>query len=181
MGLRKHEWRAALCQRVPVALLDGPASLCPSDRKVLLFDGQIATGDQANEVHRVGCRPRFVEIVDSPDQPALEVTPGAEVFDVQVAYSKNLRRPGRVWADQRPPLRPPVKRGAKKRKRRLSHVAMLQSYVGLHHPHVARRPLFEMGGGFDNVRQLMFFFAHESTTWSHRRWSGGRVSLLRFT
>src|SRR5260221_12058460 len=108
MGLRKHEWRAALCQRVPVALLDGPGSLFPSDRKVLLFDGQIATGDQANKVHRVRRRPGFVEIVDSPDQPALEVTPGAEVFDVQVAYGKNLRHPGQVWADHRQPLRPPV-------------------------------------------------------------------------
>src|SRR5258707_14798162 len=72
-------------------------------------------------------------------------------------------RAGQVWADERPPLGPAIKCGAKKREGRLGHVPVLQLHVGLHHADVATRPFFKVGGRTDNVRQLMFIVAHESS------------------
>src|SRR5712664_3403299 len=116
---RQNEWRAAFRQRVAVTLLDCAAGLLSSDGEVLFFYRQIATGDQSNQVHGIGRRPSFVEIVDSPDEAPFKVAPRAKIFHVQVADSENLWRPGQLRADQRPPLSPAVKGGAKKRKRGL--------------------------------------------------------------
>src|SRR5258708_5950 len=71
----KHKRSASLRERIAVTLFDGPAGLLSGDRKVLFFDGQIATGNQANQVYCVGRRPGLVEIIDSPDEAGFK---GAE-------------------------------------------------------------------------------------------------------
>ena len=152
----ENEWAAALCQAIAIALLDGFACFLACQRKVLFLDGQICAGQQPNQVRGIRRGPRFVEIVHAPDQPAFQVAPGAEILDVQIAHGQDLRRAGKFRADHRPPLRPAVKRGAQKGKCGEGHVAVLQLDVGRNQLDMPRRPFFEVGGGVNDIGEILF-------------------------
>ena len=83
--LGQHERHAAAFEAPAIAFENRFRSLLRRDVQMIGGDGQMSAGGQANQVDRVGQPADFVEIVDAPDQPAFDVAPGAEVFDVQIA------------------------------------------------------------------------------------------------
>src|SRR5689334_12378494 len=88
-------------------------------------DGDERAGCQADEVVSVRQGPRFIEVVNAPDQATFGVAPGAEVLDVQVAHGEHDRSDCRV-ADRGAPCRgPPIERGAQEGKAGRAHRAML--------------------------------------------------------
>src|SRR5581483_4392296 len=62
----------------------------------------------SNEVARVGRVAHLVQIVYAPDQPSLDVAPGAEILDVQVADRSDGRGIGHGPADSGPLLYPTI-------------------------------------------------------------------------
>jgi hypothetical protein len=58
------------------------------------FGGEVRAYGEADEIVGIGQRIGFVEVVDAPNQAALEVAPGTEVFYVQVADGEGVRRFG---------------------------------------------------------------------------------------
>ena len=89
----------------------------------------IALVASRDQIESVGQRGAFVEIVDSPNQAALKVTPGAKILDVKIAYGENPGSLGRVGADLGPDLHPAIKGSAEKRKWRLRHVLVFQAKI----------------------------------------------------
>src|SRR5208283_4669308 len=179
MVLGENERPAAPGDGIAIALLDGARGFLAGEGEVLFIDGQIGAGKQANEVHGIGGGPSFIEIVDAPDEAALEVAPGAEIFDVQIADGENLGSAGEFGADDGPQLRPAIEGSAEEGKSVESHVAVLQSNVRTDEPDVARGPFFKVGGGVDDVGKSEFVWVHEN---AQRRWAGASFahrSLLR--
>jgi hypothetical protein len=93
----------------------------------------------------------FVEIVDAPDQAALDVAPGAKILDMQVAYGQHARSFGEFGTDLGPYLRPAVVGGPQERKNLGLHVLVLDAEVGLHDVRVVAEPVFKLPRGFDDV------------------------------
>ena len=112
---------------------------------------QIGAGRETRYIERVDGGPGFVEVVDSPNEPALFIAPGAEVLDVQVADSENRGSFGQLGANFRPELEPAVKRRAKEGKSGVGHVLMLQSNVLAHDGKAFCQPALEVGGRFEDV------------------------------
>ena len=83
---------------------------------MLGFDGQMGADRQADEIVGVGHGMGFVEIVDAPDEAALDVAPGAEILDMQVADGQHVRGLGKIGTDLRPDLRPAIKVARRKGK-----------------------------------------------------------------
>ena len=88
--LGKNERPAAPGQGIAIALLDDARGFLAGEGEVLFLDGQIGAGKEANQIHGIGGGPGFIEIIDAPDEPAFEVAPGAEIFDVQIADGEDL-------------------------------------------------------------------------------------------
>ncbi len=55
------------------------------------FGSQVRAYGEANQIVGVGHRVGFVKIVDTPDEAAFDVAPGAEILDMQIAHSQHLR------------------------------------------------------------------------------------------
>ena len=115
------------------------------------FDGEMRADGQANEIVGVGHGIGFVEIVDAPDEAALDVAPGAEIFDVKIADGEHLRGFSQVGADLRPDLRPAIVGGAKKGKDSSLHVGVLEVEILLDRWVRCAEPVFKLAGGFDDV------------------------------
>ena len=56
------------------------------DGKLILPLGKDNTSDQPHQVDRIGHLRDLIEIVDAPNEPALEVTPSSEILYVQISY-----------------------------------------------------------------------------------------------
>ena len=63
-------------------------------------------GREPDQIEHIGHHGRFVEIVDAPDETAVGVTPGAEIFQMQIADAEYLRRIHQVRAPGADFLRP---------------------------------------------------------------------------
>ena len=72
----------------------------------------------------------FVEIVDAPDQAALDVAPGAEVLDVQISHRQHPRGAIFGGADLGPALHPAIEGGAQKEKYVFGHGLMFALEIG---------------------------------------------------
>ena len=57
----------------------------------LQLGGKPDAGREPDQIERIGHHRGLVEIVDAPDQAAVGVAPGAEIFQMQVADRKHLR------------------------------------------------------------------------------------------
>ena len=150
MVLRQHEGPPARFQRLAVAFQNG----IHAGLVVAAHLGQQGAGRQADQVVGVGKPPRLVEIVDPPDQPALDVAPRSEILHVQVAHRQRLGPARRVAADVFPDLRPAVIRGAHKREARRAHLRVLELQVRIDNPQVPRQPRF--------IFRRRLFYVHAS-------------------
>ena len=82
----QHESATFLLHAFAIAFENGGADVVAFDREMSGFGGEVSAYGQADQIDGVGHGPSFVEIVDAPDQAAFDVTPGAEVFHVEIAY-----------------------------------------------------------------------------------------------
>lgn len=106
---------------------------------------------KADQVDGIGHGPGFVEIVDTPDEAALDVAPGAEVFYVEIADGEDLRSVGEIGTDLRPDLRPAVVGGAEEHEDIRLHVRVFEAEVFGIDAGALGQPGFELAGGFDYV------------------------------
>ena len=111
----------------------------------------MGTDGQAHQIDGVGHGPSFIEVVDTPDEAAFDVAPGAEIFDVEIADGEHVRGVGEVGTDLRPELRPAVVGGAEKHEDIRLHVGVFEAEVFLVDAGALGQPGFELAGGFDDV------------------------------
>src|SRR5277367_284250 len=113
--------------------------------------GKDHAGSQTNQINGERLNGSFVKIVDAPNEPAFDITPGAEVLHVQVADGEDGWSVGGHGADFRPNLDPAIKSGPKERKCRPGHLLMLQAKIFLHQRNMLAKPFLETAGGLDDV------------------------------
>ena len=112
MLFAKNEGAALFLHAFAVALEHGAADVFAFEGKASGLDGEVGADGQADQIDGVGHRPGFVEIIDAPDEAAFDVTPGAEVLDVEIADREDVRSFREVGTDLGPELRPAVVGGA---------------------------------------------------------------------
>src|SRR6185295_19837131 len=95
-------------QAPEVTGLNRSTGIIQRNLQMALFDGEVRANCQAHKVVRVGKDPGLIKVIDAPNQPPFSVSPGAEVFDVQVTDGKNLRSPDQFRTDLGPALSPTV-------------------------------------------------------------------------
>src|ERR1039457_6884962 len=147
MVLGQRERSSAGFERFPVPLqqrIDGGFGAAGRRR-------QQRAGGQANQIDGVRQAPRFVEIVDAPDQAAFDIAPGSEVLDMQVAHGQNNRRLGLLRTDFGPDLGPAIEGGAQKGERAGPHLRVFEGEVGSQQPDMLGEPCLVFSGSFANV------------------------------
>ena len=85
----KHEWAASLLHPFLIARQDGTHRIFWLHRKPLLTRCQKRARRQPDKIHRVGVQAGLIEVVNSPHQTAVGISPGAEVFYVEIADGQN--------------------------------------------------------------------------------------------
>ena len=93
----------------------------------------------------------FVEVVDSPDEAAFGVAPGAEVLDVEIADAEDGWSLGEFLASFRPVLKPAIEGGAEEGERILRHERMFERDVLADDGEALGKPLLEVRGGLKDV------------------------------
>src|SRR5258708_7841189 len=93
----------------------------------------------------------FVEVVDSPNEAALNVAPCAEVLDMQIAHGQYVRRFGQFRTHLRPNLRPAIKSRAQKRKHRRLHAGVFEEEILLDQIGAVTQPILELTSSLYNV------------------------------
>ena len=112
---------------------------------------QQRTGRQPHQVHRVGEEAGLVEIVDSPHQPPIGISPGAEVLHVQVADRQETRHVIQFRAHLGPYLHPTIESRPKEWKKGRRHLLVLEPQIGLDNSDVQSQPILEPSGGLNDV------------------------------
>src|ERR1700687_975440 len=84
---------------VPVE--DDVAGALQGEIEVLRVSRQTGTRREPHKVVGVRKGPRFVEVVDAPDQAPKGIPPGAEARHMKVAYGEHVRGIGQISADLR--------------------------------------------------------------------------------
>ena len=95
----------------------------------------------------------FVEIIDSPDQAALDVSPRTKIFNMKVAHGQNMRSLGKIRADLRPGLCPAIIGGAQKRKDIGLHVGVFEAKIFLDDRSAVRQPILKVSSCLDDVHR----------------------------
>ena len=90
------------------SLQDGARRILQVESQMILGDGNVRAGSQADQVVGVRQPPGLVEIVDAPDQAAFGIAPRPEILDVQIAHAEHYRGGRQIAADFRPDLRPAI-------------------------------------------------------------------------
>ncbi len=151
MTFSQNEGATFLQHGFAIAFENGAADVFALDGEMSGFGGEVGAYGQADQIDGVGRGPGFVEIVDAPDQAALDVAPGAEIFHVEIAYGQDFWGMCEVGTDLRPELRPAVVGGAEEHEAVLLHVGVLQAEVFLVDAGAQGEPGFELARGFNYV------------------------------
>jgi len=93
----------------------------------------------------------FVEIIDSPDQAALDVSPCTEIFHVKVTDCQNMRSLSEIGADLWPYLCPAIVSGAQKGKDIGLHVGVFEAKVLLDNGRAVGQPIFKVTSCLNDV------------------------------
>src|SRR5262249_15302220 len=132
-----------------------------------LFDGYLpgncavlhreeGAGGEAHQIVDVSHRVRLIHIVDSPDEPAFEVTPRSEILDVQIAHTENFRSTPdehaaltQIAAFVFPEFYPTIKAPSQKNEaRRIApHLLVLVDEIALDDEKMFPQPLFVTAAG----------------------------------
>src|ERR1700736_1441439 len=178
--LSKNKWATSGFQRLLISLQNGTATFFKSDCQMFRVDNNLYAGRQAHQIIRIGQRIRFVEVIDTPGQPTLVVTPSSKTADMQIAYRQYFGGITQVGTYFRPKLSPPVKRPAEKEERAFSHLLVLQSQVSFDDGRTTAHPVFVALGRLMNIH----FSAGFMRSSNHRRcpvrnhWGHDGTSLI---
>src|ERR1700681_518134 len=107
--LSKNKWATSGFQRLLISLQNGTATFFKPDGQVFRVDHNLYAGRQAHQIICIRQRRRFVEIIDTPGQPTLSVSPRAKTADMQIAHRQYLRSIMKIGAYIWPQLSPPIK------------------------------------------------------------------------
>ena len=82
----ENEWFTATCEALHIALENCSAGFAKTEVEETGSSGKPHARRQPDQV--VGTRKviSLVEVVDAPNQPAVAVAPGAEIFEVQISH-----------------------------------------------------------------------------------------------
>src|SRR5262252_3952671 len=170
MMLRQDKWLATGVERRDISIENRPASSRPGKMKMVAINGQMGAGGQAHQVDCVGQAADLVEIIHTPDQAALAVAPGSEIFHVQISHAEQLRSVHQACADARKKLRPAIKRSAKKTERTLRHQTVLESQIAADERHLLSQPCFIFLGRQVNSHFRFSKVCRNSTTYYRSVW-----------
>jgi hypothetical protein len=131
--------RPRFCDAAPVAGENGLGDRAVGDAHTRR---KARTGDEANEIERVGHACGLVEVVDAPDKAAFDVAPGAVVLDVHVADGEHRRRVLQVLAHLLDGCGPAEIGAAQEDERVFTHPLMLGREVVPHDIALFREPGF---------------------------------------
>jgi len=120
-------------------------------REVTGLGSEVGAHGETDKIVRVRERISLVEIVDTPDQSAFGVAPGAKVFHMQVANRQDLWRLGKIGADLGPNLCPAIVRSSKEWEDLGLHAGVLQAQVFLNDIGAFCQPVFIPARSFDDV------------------------------
>src|ERR1039457_5783014 len=146
----KNKWATACFQRLLISLQNGTATFFESDSQLFRVDNNLYAGRQAHQITCIRQRIRFVEIIDTPGQPALRVAPGSKTADMEISYCQYFGGITQAGAYVRPELSTPVKCPAEKEEWAVSHSLVLQSQVGLDDGRTTSHPVFVALGSLMN-------------------------------
>ncbi len=127
--LAQDEGLALFVEAFAIAFEECNADIFPLNGKASGFDREVRADGEADEIDGVGHGPGFVEVVDAPDEAALDVAPGAEILDVKVANGENFWSLGKIGTDFRPELHPAVVGGAEEGKDFRLHALVLEAEI----------------------------------------------------
>jgi hypothetical protein len=153
MFFSEDEGAAFFLEGFAIALEHGGADILALERETSGLDGEMGADGEAHQIDGEGHGPGFVEIVDTPDEAAFEVAPGAEIFYVKVADGEDARGIGKFGANLRPDLRPAVVGGAEEHEDVRLHVGVLEAKVSWVDTSALSQPGFELPGGFYYVHE----------------------------
>lgn len=149
--LSQDKRQAALAHTVAIAFKNRIADIGSLQGEMAGLSGEVSADGQAYKVVGVGERMSFVKIVDTPDQAAFGVAPGAKIFNVEIADGEYVRCLREIGTDLRPDLCPAVVRGSQKGKDSLFHAGVLQAEIFFDQIGAEGQPFFEAVGGFDDI------------------------------
>lgn len=134
-----------------IAFEQGAADVFAFEGKAAGLDGKVGADGESHQIDGVGHGPGFVEVVDTPDEAALDVTPGAEILDVEIADRKDVRSLGEFGTDLGPELGPAEVSCAEEGEKFRLHAGVFEAEVVLIEVSALGQPAFEVAGGFDDV------------------------------
>src|ERR1035441_6037867 len=140
--LSKNKWTTSNFQRLLIPLQNGTATFFESDCQVFRVDNNLYAGRQAHQIICIRQRIRFVEIIDTPGQPTLGVTPSSKTADMEISHRQYFGSITQGGTYLRPKLSPPVKRPAEKEEGAFSHLLVLQSQVSFDDGRTTAHPVF---------------------------------------
>ncbi len=91
MPLAEDESATLVIDGLAISFEQGVADIFAFERETSGLDGEVGADGEADQIDGVGHRPGFIKVIDSPDEAAFDVAPGAKVFDVEVANRENMR------------------------------------------------------------------------------------------
>ena len=147
----KHESASFFAHAFSIAFEQCVADVFAFEGKTSGLGGEMGADGRPNQIDGIGHGPGLIKVVDSPDQPALDVTPGTKILNVEIADSQNLRSFGEIRANFGPELRPTVKGRAEEREKLFLHAGVFEAKILLVQMCVLRQPGLELAGGLDHV------------------------------
>ena len=153
MLLFQHERDATVLDAFQITFQQRITDVFLPERQVPRLGGQVRANSKPNQVVWIGKRVGFVEIIDSPDETALDVAPSAEILHVQVTDCQHPRSFRLIGTHFRPELCPAIKCGAEKWEDRQLHVGMLEVEILLDDLGAFRQPFLELPRRLDYVHK----------------------------
>jgi hypothetical protein len=149
--LAKDEGTSLFAQAFTIAAKNGVADIGAFDWKASGLGGEVGADGEAHLIDSVSRGPGFIEVVDSPDEAAFNVSPGPEVLDMEIANGENAWGMGEIRTDLRPDLRPTVKRSAEKHEEVRLHIRVFKAEILLIDMSALGQPGFKLARGLDDV------------------------------
>lgn len=149
--LTQNEWPAFFTQTLLVALENGVADVGAFDGETSGLGSEMGADRKPYQIDGISHRRSLIEVIDTPDEAAFDVAPGAKVFDMEIADGEQARRPGQVRAYFRPELHPTIKGGAEEAKKITPHGGVFQAEISFVDLRPQGKPLLELARGFNDV------------------------------
>lgn len=120
---------------------------------MMLAGSENGAGGEADEVLSEGEGSGFIEVVDAPDQAALGIAPGAEVFHVQITDGENVESARQLRAEFGPELDSAIESSAKEAEGIVRHGPVLLLEIGWDKFEMSAKPFFIASGGLGDAHE----------------------------